>query len=441
MRRLPTLLLVALLLVLVAACSGDDDADTATDDGVSDSGGDGSADEPDEPAGPQPEPDDPEPADPEPAEPEPADPEPADPEPVAPLEGLALETVADGFSQPIDAAPVPGTDRLVVVERTGTARLVDSGSVSDEPFLDLGGIVNANSIEQGLLGITFHPEFPEDPRVFAFHSLADNDNVLVSYEVRPDGTAVDPDTRNVLLTVDKEPDKVRHNGGRVLFGPDGLLYVSLGDAARASVNGQDPTTLPGTVVRLDVDADDPYAIPSDNPFADGSGGAPEVWWYGLRNPWRFTIDVESGLAYVADVGQETIEEVNVVPFDVGGVNFGWPAFEGTGRFYSSTEPVGETTEPVLEVRHDDTDQGCSISGGVVYRGSEIPELDGHYLYADWCFGWIRSFLHADGEATEVQDWSDDLDTEMVAGFVADADGEVLVIDSAAGAISRIIPVR
>lgn len=366
-----------------------------------------------------------------------------------PLQGLALEQVAQDLVQPIDVVVRPDDGSLHVVQQGGAVvSLADDGSIAGT-LLDVSPLMEIHSIEQGLLGMAFHPDFPDDRRLFAFHSLPDNDNVLVSYEVGDDLQQVDPDSRVELVTVDKEPDKVRHNGGKVLFGPDGLLYVSLGDAARASVNGQDPSTLPGSVMRLDVDATGdggaPYAIPADNPFADGAtvegvSGAPEIWWFGLRNPWRFTIDAETGLAWIGDVGQETVEEVNVVPFDQGGLNFGWPAREGLGTFYDGS-PVTATVDPVLEVAHDDVDEGCSITGGVVHRGPAIPEFNGTYFYADWCNGWIRS-VEWDGEGVvNPQDWSEDLPAGMVSSFGLDADGEVLVVDWDAGTLSRIVPVR
>lgn len=360
-------------------------------------------------------------------------------EPLEPLEGLSLEVVADGLAEPIGAAALPD-GRLLVVERAGRIRLVTDGDVADQPYLDLTGVVSVNSIEQGLLGLALHPRFPDDPRAFVFHSLPDNDNVLASYRLRDGGDGLDPASREELFVVDKESDKVRHNGGQIVFGPDGRLFVSLGDAARASINGQDASTLPGSIVRIDVDGAAPYEVPADNPFADGVDGAPEVWWFGLRNPWRFSIDEPTGLAYIADVGQETVEEVNVVPYDEGGHNFGWPSFEGTVRFYDS-DPASPVTAPVFESQHDDTDRACSITGGMVYRGAAIPELDGHYLYADWCRGWIRSFRYDDGEVLDEADWSEQLDAEMVASFALDGDGEMLVVDTARGDVTRIVARR
>ncbi len=367
-----------------------------------------------------------------------------------PLQGLALQEVAGGLTQPIDVAVRPDDGSLWVVQQGGAVVGVqDDGSLSPTPLLDVSGDMEIHSIEQGLLGMAFHPDYPNDPRIFAFHSLPSNDNVLASWEVDQSTQQVDPASRVDLLTVDKEPDKVRHNGGKVLFGPDQLLYVSLGDAARASVNGQDPSTLPGTVLRIDVDTPGEggaaYAIPSGNPFADGATidgvvGAPEVWWFGLRNPWRFSIDESTGMAWIGDVGQESWEEINVAPLDQPGLNFGWAAREGEVAFYEDP-PVTDAVDPIAVVAHDDVEEGCSITGGAVHRGSAIPELDGTYFYADWCNGWIRS-LEWDGQSVVAEDdWSDDLAVTMVSAIVPDADGELLVVDWDRGTVSRIVPVR
>ncbi|HVL54812.1 MAG TPA: PQQ-dependent sugar dehydrogenase, partial [Vitreimonas sp.] len=198
--------------------------------------------------------------------------------------------VAEGLENPLDVKARPGDGTLFVIEQRGVIRRVVDGGVDETPMLDLRNVVNSYSIEQGLLGFAFHPSYPTDPRVFVYHSKADNDNVLAAYQTTGDPDVLDPDTRTELVTIDKQPDMVRHNGGTVLFGPDGLLYLSVGDAARASVNGQDPSTLPGSILRIDVDGGDPYAVPAGNPFAAGGSapagveGAPEVWWFGLRNP-------------------------------------------------------------------------------------------------------------------------------------------------------------
>jgi glucose/arabinose dehydrogenase len=356
----------------------------------------------------------------------------------APTMKLALQIVASGLSEPLDVAAPAHDGVLFVVQRTGLVRVVDNGKLQRDPFVDLTKTIKSVSIEQGLLGIAFHPKYPTDRRVFLFHSRKDNDNLLVSYTVAADGRHLDPTSRAELLRVDKGPDAVRHNGGALRFGPDGLLYLSVGDAAAASVNGQNPKTLPGSILRIDIDGAKPYAIPPGNPFADGKSGRPEIFWMGFRNPWRFSIDAKSGNIYVGDVGQETIEEVNVAPLATPGLNFGWPSFEGSRRFYSKITPYGSVVAPVVEVRHDGDPGSCSMTGGEVYRGKAIPDLDGTYFYADWCFGWIRSFRFDGTKATEKTDWSGQLKAEMVSAFGHDADGETLVVDYGAGTVSRIV---
>ncbi len=367
-----------------------------------------------------------------------ARPEEPAPEPLDPLLGLEVEVVADGLSQPVGVAHHGADDRLFVVQRGGLVRAIaPDGTVADEPFLDVRDRITSGSIEQGLLGFAFHPDHPADPRVFAYFSVPGNDNHLVSYEVAPDGSRADTATEERLLVIDKHPERVRHNGGHVRFGPDGYLWVAVGDGAQASVNGQDPSTLLGTILRLDVDRGTPYAIPPDNPFVDG-GGAPEVYHYGLRNPWRFTIDPVDGLVYIADVGQETVEEINIVPIEDAGLNFGWPILEGTLTFYGG-EPDGELTDPVRELFHEDGH--CSITGGEVYRGTAIPEYTGHYFHGDWCRGLMETFRFVDGEVTDVQDLTEDLEVAQPSSFGVDHDGEILIVDWGASALLRIVPVR
>lgn len=354
--------------------------------------------------------------------------------PLAPLTGLALEVVTDAVTQPVHLLSPPGSSRRFVVERVGTVReLAADGTPAEVPYLDLRDRVNSSGIEQGLLGMAFHPDFAANGRLFVFYFHGEATTRLVELIAEPAATVVDPSTERVLLTLDKPT--VRHNGGMVEFGPDGMLYLSLGEGGAASVHAQHPETLLSAILRLDVDRGDPYAIPPDNPFV-GGGGAPEVWAYGLRNPWRFAIDPPSGAIYIADVGHERIEEIDVVPLGEGGYNFGWLRMEGSQCFQRGCDPVTEgLTLPVVEYTHD---EGCSVSGGRVYRGAQIPELDGVYFYSDWCGGWLRSFRWDGVSATDQTEWLTGIG--QVNAFGVDADGELYVL-TYEGLVSRIVAVR
>jgi glucose/arabinose dehydrogenase len=351
--------------------------------------------------------------------------------PLDPLQGLALEPVTDGLSQPTVVIPAPDGDSLLVAERTGRVVLVPKEGRAQAPFLEVA--VAANGIEQGLLGLALHPS---GERIFVYYVNRSGNRTLARYDISADWTA-DADSETVLFSLPQPEGSVdiRHYGGNLMFGPDGYLYVSVGDGADARGQGQDPGTVFGTILRVDVDADDPYGIPADNPFVAG-GGAPEVWAYGLRNPWRFSIDPVDGLVYVADVGQETWEEVNLLPIEAGGANLGWPSAEGNHCFLESDCDLEAFVAPTLEYGHD---QGCSITGGHVYRGSAIPELIGHYFYSDWCGGWIRSFRYADGAATEQTDWEIE-GAGQVNAFGTDHQGELLIANYA-GEIQRLVPLR
>lgn len=348
-----------------------------------------------------------------------------------PLQGVKFEEIGSGFSDPLFVTPAPGSADLYVVEQGGTVRALHDGNPVEQPFLDIRSLVTRGGNEQGLLGLAFAPGYPDDPRVFVDYTGAGGTTTIASYGV-VDGVA-DPSSAKILLTVQQPASN--HNGGMVVFGPDEYLYVGLGDGGASGDrfgNGQDPNTLLATILRLDVSGTG-YTIPSDNPFVDG-GGAPEVWDYGLRNPWRFSFD--GTLLYIGDVGQNHYEEVDVAPADQGGLNFGWPITEALHCYKPSSgcDTTG-ITMPVIEYDHSD---GCSITGGYVYRGAAIPELDGVYFYSDYCSGWIRSFRYVDGTATDEQQWVDSVGN--VTSFGLDADGELLVV-TRGGAIYRMVPVR
>jgi glucose/arabinose dehydrogenase len=298
--------------------------------------------------------------------------------------------------------------------------------------------VSEGHLEQGLLGLAFHPDYAVNGRFFVHYTDRSGATTLAEYRVSDDDPdKADRESGRILLTQGQPAGN--HNGGMIEFGPDGYLYMGLGDGGGANDrygNGQDPTTLLGTILRLDVDGGEPYAIPPNNPFVDGEAGAREVWAYGLRNPWRFSID--GGSIYVGDVGQADWEEIDVAPIDAAGLNYGWPVMEGQVCFQSGDCDEAGLTLPALVYDHG---EGCSVTGGHVYRGTAIPELTGHYFYADWCGGWIRSFLYSDGQVTEVADWSDDLGrVGSIVSFGRDASGELYVVVDE-GIVYRMVPVR
>ena len=352
---------------------------------------------------------------------------------LAALQGLELELVVEGLIQPVLLISPPGDRRRFVAERTGVVWLLDEQGVpADEPFLDLRDRVNSGGIEQGFLGMAFHPRFADNGRFFAYYYKQGIEQTQLSeFRVSQDPNVGDPSSEIPLLTFDKPT--TRHNGGMLQFGPDHYLWMSLGEGGAASVNSQDPNRLLSSILRLDIDSAEPYGIPDDNPFANG-GGAPEVWAKGLRNPWRFSIDRD--LIYIGDVGHEDFEEIDVVPLDGAPYNFGWLRMEGTSCFQRGCDAVAEgLTLPVLEYTHD---EGCAVTGGFVYRGQAIPELDGQYFYGDWCGQWIRSFRYEGGEVLEQQTRFEDVG--QINSFGIDSDGELYVL-TYEGAVKKIVPVR
>ncbi len=359
---------------------------------------------------------------------------------LAPLQGVKLEVVYDSpnlsddvkLRQPVSLTSPPGDNRIFVVQRGGVIRILDENYQRlDPPFLAIDDRVLAGGIEQGLLGMAFHPDYATNGRFFVYYTDKGGNRQLSEFHVSPTNPdRADPDSERVIYELEQPENSVdiRHYAGQLAFGPDGYLYNSLGDGADSRAQGQDPNTMFGTVSRLDVDSGDPYGIPADNPFVSG-GGAPEVWAYGLRNPWRFSIDPVDNLIYIADVGHADQEEVNVVSISEGGYNFGWSDVEGTRCFHVQDCDLSLYDAPVLTYLHgSEADQGCSISGGYVYRGSEIPELNGTYFYSDWCTQWIKSFKMVDGQLTESKDWTADLGGPIgqINTFGVRGDGELFV---------------
>lgn len=366
---------------------------------------------------------------------------------------VSVTRLAEGLDQPILAVPVPdATERLFIVERPGTIRLLDTGTgvLRETPVLDLSDEV-ATEGERGLLGLAFSPDDAEDGTFYVHLSNPAGDSEIRRYTVTPGEPArADPASADVLLRV--EQPFSNHNGGFIGFGPEGLLHVALGDgggAPSASPDGpsQDPDSLLGKVLRLDVSGDafpdDPardYRIPPGNPFADG-GGAPEVWALGLRNPFRASFDPATGDLYIGDVGEDRFEEVNVIRSGEAGVNFGWNRFEGTADFLAdaTTQDEAGVRPPVLQYAHGDGPlEGSSITGGVVYRGP-IAALADHYVFGDFISGNIWSVpvaslsegatLTAESLTRLTDAFAPDAGTiDLVSSFAATADGRLVITD-------------
>lgn len=351
--------------------------------------------------------------------------------PLAEIE-LALEPVAEADA-PTDLVANPRTGTALVAERAGRVRPLRDGALG-EPVLDISDRV-ITAVEQGLLGIEVSPD---GSTLYVSYSLApDGDTRVDAYAL--DGDAVDAGSRRELLAV--EQPFPNHNGGDLAFGPDGYLYVGLGDGGSRGDpegNGQDPHALLGSVLRIDparAEGGRAYGIPPDNPFADGRDGAPEVWLHGVRNPWRFSFDPATGDLWIADVGQDAVEEIDLLPASEGagrGANLGWDEMEGAQPYEGGSNPPGAVL-PLLELHHDDG--SCAVTGGVVYRGDGIPALEGAYLFTDYCDGRLRAVRAADGRVVEERTFDAAAD-ELVA-FGTDAAGEVYVL-SLDGTIYRVI---
>jgi hypothetical protein len=358
------------------------------------------------------------------------------------LQGLEFETQFEGFRQPSTINAIEGDDRLFISQRLGVIRILDvDRDMLDPAFLDISDSVLAGGIEQGLLGFDFHPDFANNGLFYVYYTDKGGRRQLSEFEVSvSDPNRARAESERVLWEQEQPPDAtdIRHYGGQVAFGPDGYLWFSSGDGADSRAQGQDPQTMFGAVMRIDVDSGEPYGIPADNPFVGTDDGADEVWAYGLRNPWRFSIDEQSGMIYIADVGHADQEEVNVQPASVGGYNFGWSDVEGTRCFHAQPCDLDLYTSPAITYLHE---EGCSVTGGYVYRGSEIPELDGTYFYSDWCSQWIRSFKFVDGQVTEETDLTDDLGTiGQINSFGIGGDGELYVVTHD-GTVAKVIPTR
>lgn len=336
-----------------------------------------------------------------------------------------LELVVGGITNlgdgPTDLQAPTGDDRLFLTTRDGTIRIIADGNLLPEPFLDLTRkVLSRESIEQGLLGLAFHPDYAANHKFYVFYTDLNGRNQVYEYQTDSgDPNRANPSTARHIITLDQGSGW--HNGGQLQFGADGYLYISVGDGEdqRAS---QNPHTKLGTIVRIDIDNGEPYSIPSDNPFADGRRGLPEVWAYGLRNAWRFSFDGPH--IYIADVGGGLREEVNVADASQGGINYGWPIMEGDN---CSTPSRCDTAGLFIPQVSYARTQGIAVIGGYVYRGAAIPEMTGRYFYSDYT-RWIRTFVY-NGEITQHYDWTRAINRPdtPVYSFGVDGHGELYLL--------------
>ena len=372
--------------------------------------------------------------------------------PGADLPITAVE-LAKGLASPLWVGSAPGdASRLFTCEqRTGLIRALDatSGALAPTPYLAVAGVLSKDN-EQGLLGMAFHPQFATNGRFFVYLTAPGGGKAghveIREYHGKPGAEQADPEVVRVVLSFDQPEGN--HNGGWISFGPDGKLYLGVGDGGGAgdrhgaAGNGQNRNNLLGKILRLDIDAPAPY-IPNDNPYVGTTGKRGEIWAYGLRNPWRCSFDRKTGDLWIGDVGQNTREEIDVIPVGSKGLNFGWRPREGTIATpgVKDETPVETAIEPIIDYAHD---QGYSVTGGYVYRGKAIPEMTGWYVYGDFALNriWAIRPNVDQGQVTEKREITRTLDANKqlkgISSFGEDANGELLICSWKDGRILRIV---
>ncbi len=375
------------------------------------------------------------------SDPTPADTTPADTESMSspttelPSIQIDLEKITANLDRPVGMAN-DGSQHLFILEKKGTIRIVDNGSLAATPFLDITDRVGSTASEQGLLGLAFHPDYASNGYFFVNYTDLNGDTTVSRFRVTDDPNQADPNSEQILFTLAQPAGN--HNGGNVVFGPDGYLYIGTGDGGGANDqfgNGQNSQTLLGAMLRIDVDSGDLYGIPADNPFVNDPNVKDEIWAIGLRNPWRYSFDLKTGELFIADVGQNLYEEVNVQPANsAGGENYGWPIMEGFHCF-SPAENCDQNglVMPVVEYDHG---LGCSITGGHVYRGSAFPSLDGIYFFGDYCTGRIWGLAPSQDGTWLVRELLQK--GIQLSSFGQDESGEVYALDMGSGTLYQIV---
>jgi len=350
----------------------------------------------------------------------------------------ALQKIAEGLTRPVYLTHAgDGSGRLYIVEQPGRVRVLQDGQLLATPFLNITDRVGSRANEQGLLSIAFSPDFPQSRRFFVNYTAKSGDTVVSGFIAGADGLTADAASEWEVLRI--EQPYANHNGGQIKFGPDGMLYVGMGDGGSAGDPqnlAQNMRSLLGKMLRIDVSAssaDQPYRVPADNPVL-GADARPEIWASGLRNPWRFSFDRLTGDLFIADVGQNKVEEVNFQPARQGGQNYGWKFREGFERFAGDPGAI-VLTDPIHQYAH--REGGCSVTGGYVYRGAALPGLVGAYVYGDYCSGLIWTlYRNAAGEWQNETLFSADAN---ISSFGEDEAGELYLLDHG-GAVYKLVGV-
>jgi glucose/arabinose dehydrogenase len=344
-------------------------------------------------------------------------------------------SVLSGLDLPVDIQNAgDGSGRLFIVQKRGSILISQNGQLLPQPFLDITGKVDSNGTEQGLLGLAFHPHYAQNGSFFVYYIDLNGNSVVARFNVSAnDPNAADPASEVDIYHINQPYPN--HNGGGLAFGPDGYLYIGSGDGGSEgdpNRTGQNLQTPLGKMLRVNVDSGNTVTIPPDNPFI-GKSGLPEIWAYGLRNPWRFSFDHVTGNLFIADVGQDAWEEVDFIPAGTpGGMNFGWSYYEGMHP-YQDTPPANAVfTWPVSEYSHAD---GCAVTGGYVYRGTALPELQGIYFYGDYCSGNVWGLIE-----TSQDKWQSRIlftTSAKITTFGVDEAGELYMTDYGTGRILRL----
>ena len=359
-----------------------------------------------------------------------------EPAPAAlPVDAIDLEWVAGGFAKPLFVTHA-FDERLFVVEQQGTIRIVSpDGTVGDNPFLNIIDRTNSGRNEQGLLGLAFHPNYPQNGRFFVNYTHEDGSTVVSEFSATADPDQADPNSERQIIKIGQP--YANHNGGMIAFGADGYLYIGMGDGGSQNDpenRAQDLSDLLGKILRIDIDGAQPYGIPADNPFVGDDSARNEIWSLGWRNPWRFSFDRSTNEMYIADVGQNQVEEISLNPAGVGGLNYGWRIFEGNECYLDDCSTAN--LQPAI-AQYGHVDGHCSITGGYMHRGTENPELNGNYFFADYCSSQMwRLFPDGNGGYDMALLSRPGF---FISSFGEDVNGEVYLANQVGGEIYKLVP--